>query len=249
MLLLIDIGNSRIKWSSAAEDGPGDMVVADWPDGGLDAYANSHWRALAAPSRVIVSNVRGDDVATQLTGWARRTWQVAPEFIRPQKTACGIVNAYAEPEQMGADRWAALVAAHHLVQRDVCIVDCGTAMTVDTLGRDGQHLGGMIAPGIQLMRESLYRGTRRIPPAAAAGDGDPVFGRDTASCVRQGTLNAAVAFVERAWFAMCAARGDDTECLITGGDAPLIAPYLTIPHRLQPDLVLHGLLRIAGPAP
>ncbi|KAF0191563.1 MAG: type III pantothenate kinase [Gammaproteobacteria bacterium] len=245
-ILLVDIGNSRIKWSYADGDTPGEMVAADWPDGALDQLAADAWHSLPAPSRVVVSNVRGAEVAGQLAAWTRQTWHVEPEFVQPKKQAYGVENAYADPAQMGSDRWAALVGAHHLFQQDVCIVDCGTAMTVDALTRDGKHLGGMIAPGLRLMREALYRGTRGIPASATAGDSDEVFGKDTASCVQQGTLNAAVALVERSWFAMCALRSDDTVCVITGGDVPLIVPCLIIPYRHEPDLVLRGLLRIAG---
>lgn len=247
MTLLVDVGNSRIKWSSAGGDAPGVIAGADYDGGDFTSFADAAWRLLPPPERVVVCNVRGEETAHALSGWAQRVWHVTPEFVRAQARAHGIENAYSDPAQLGADRWAALVGARHLFARDVCVVDCGTALTVDGLTRDGVHIGGMIAPGVRLMRDALSRGTRRVPATPPAGDTDPVFGNDTASCVRQGTLNAAVAFVERAWFAMSALRGDTgTECIITGGDAPLIVPFLTIPYRHQPDLVMHGLLRIAG---
>ena len=245
MILLVDIGNSRIKWSGLKDGRLGGMSTADNPQKDFSAFAELVWRPLLTPQRVLVSSVAGDAMAKAVTAWVEHNWRIAPEFIHPAKQAYGVENAYTDPTQMGPDRWAALVAARHSIEDHVCIVDCGTAMTVDVLTIGGRHLGGMIAPGIAMMRRSLNRGTRGIPESAALAQDDNVFGDNTASCVHKGTLNAAVAFVERAFFATTALFEHEGDCIITGGDATDIMPFLTFTHRHEPDLVLKGLAVIA----
>ncbi len=246
MILLIDLGNSTIQWASweSGELRPGARVAY----GGLDmaTLAEGEWGMLPAPERVLIANVAGPEAEHALTAWIRRTWHINAESVRPQREAHGVSNAYLEPEQLGVDRWAALVAGHHRLGEDAVIVDCGSAITVDVITAQGEHLGGLIVPGPGLMEEGLEQSTRirlgeRLPGTRRVA----LLARDTRGAVTGGCLYAAVAFLDRVTADIAAALALQPLLVITGGDAPHLLPLLAGRYRHEPELVLHGLAVIA----
>ncbi len=153
--------------------------------------------------------------------------------------------AYTKPEEFGADRFAALVAAHRYTQRFCITVDCGTAVTIDALTADGQHLGGLILPGLELMRRSLIEHTARINVSLANNE-DGLFGHTTSQGVCAGTLHALAGAIDRIVNGMTARMledcGEDSiEYLMTGGGGAYMLRHLTARYRLEPWLVLQGL--------
>lgn len=249
MILLIDAGNSRIKWACLVGGvvQPGEPIAHSGDAGDVHALSLA-WAPLPRPIRIVAVNVLGPDFAELLTGWAEDTWGLAVEFIAAQRAACGVVNAYREPERLGADRWVALIAARHACAGPVCVIDCGTAVTIDVLAANGGHLGGLIIPGLTLMRRALVERTAGIRLGADADrDGDaPLFARDTAGGVIGGTRYALAAAIDRIAGDVRAAIGADLRCLLTGGDADTILPLLTGDYDHAPDLVLEGLAVVAG---
>lgn len=246
-ILLLDSGNTRIKWAwltAAGLEHPGSAMQA-WLD--LHAHAQSAWSQIATPTRIIVSNVAGEEFAARLSACTQRLWKLEPEFIHAQTHACGVTNAYADPGKLGADRWVALIAAHRHTPGAVCVVDCGTAVTIDTLTADGNHSGGVILPGLRLMQRALFEHTQQI-----GDDMNPVthpltpFARSTQAAVQNGSLYALTGAIERATADVEAALGTAVTRIITGGDAARVLPHLTARYRHAPDLVLQGLAVIAG---
>ncbi len=247
MILLVDAGNSRIKWACEV----GGTLQAGEPlrrsgDADDDVHALSlAWAPLPPPRRVLLASVLQPAFFAALSAYAQAHWSVTVEAAVVRPVACGVVNAYAEPQRLGVDRWLALLAARRTVAGAVCIVDCGTAITVDGMRADGVHIGGLILPGLALMRRMLGTGTAGI----AAGVDDvpeseealPVCAGDTRSAVLGGTLCMAVAGVDRAVAGMRAALGDDMRCLISGGDAGRLLPLLADTYIYEPELVLKGL--------
>lgn len=247
-ILLIDVGNSRIKWATLTAKGLRDSASAAHEQGGLDAIANTVWAKLARPVRVVVSNVAGLEFADRLTACSERLWQVELEFIVPQHSACGVINAYTDPRKLGSDRWVAMIGAYHATPQAVCIVDCGTAITIDALSATGEHLGGLILPGLNLMRRALIANTSGLAGASQPLDHQTgelcALARDSAGALTNGTLYAVVAAIDRI-LAELAATLDSATTIISGGDAERILPLLKTPCRHQPDLVLQGLAIIA----
>lgn len=249
MILLLDAGNTRLKWACLVGGvlQPGEALERGG-DTGADVRALSlAWAPLPPPERILAANVLGQAFAAALSASTVEAWSVAVETITPQREAFGVINGYAEPERLGADRWLALIAAHRYVGGAACVVDCGTAITIDALGGDGAHLGGLILPGLGLMRRALTAGTQgiRVETGRPEQEVPLTSAADTRSALMAGTLCAAVAGIDRAVAGLRAPLGGDPVCLITGGDAGRLLPLLAGPYVHRPELVLEGLALIA----
>ncbi len=242
--LLIDIGNSRTKWG-VAKNG---RIESGEPFA-TQCFKNKAatlgrcWQNVPPPAQVAVANVAGPDCATRLDAWTKRCWGLAPRFASPEAEGFGVRNAYFDPGKLGVDRWVALIGARHACPGPVCVADCGTAITVDAMDSEGVHLGGVIAPGLMMMRRSLVSGTSALPFAKEDFRGS--FVRETAAAIGSGTLQAAAGLVERCYRETASKLGGDPRLLLTGGDALAIGPLLEMPFESRPDLVLEGLLIIA----
>ena len=247
MDLLVDIGNSRIKWARFDGGRLHDAAEAPHQGAGIAAAATSAWQQWDRPERVFFSIVADEDRSRSLATWVHRHWRIDARRIRSEREAFGVTNAYPEPGQLGTDRWATLVALRAETDGSACIVDCGTAITVDLLGAAGRHMGGLIVPGLCMMREGLARGTCNIGNMAAeeplAGDG--LLAVSTAEAVLAGTRQAAVAFVDRVISRIGERYGPEIELVITGGDASRLFRWLSASFRHEPLLVLEGLGVIA----
>jgi type III pantothenate kinase len=242
--LLVDIGNTRVKWGRAKN---GRLVAGTpFPSEGaaLCDHLDRHWRALGAPDAVYVSNVIGAEAAGRLADWIARHWSGVPvRFARSEAQGHGVINGYERPEQLGVDRWVGLIALRRDYPLPACVADCGTALTFDVLDADGRHLGGLIAPGPALMKRALVQETRGV----RGGDGRvPEFlGRDTAAGVASGILRACAGLVEKSVREAAEYLGRSPTLVLSGGDGEAVGQCLGVPYRLEPDLVLRGLFTIA----
>ena len=231
-MLLIDAGNSRIKWATV--------------EGGLwlqqNVLENVHAPALSMafselppPDRILISNVAGEKMA-QLLSAACATWRCPIEFIVAKVMQCGVRNSYEHPEQLGSDRWAALIAAWHQERASCLVVNCGTATTVDALSAEGEFLGGLILPGVDMMRSSLAAGAAQLAQTVGVWR---EFPRNTANATFSGSIQATVGAI-RLQFEALAVRGS-VRCLLSGGAADNIQSHLKLPLLRVDNLVLRGL--------
>ncbi|MDH3311139.1 MAG: type III pantothenate kinase [Gammaproteobacteria bacterium] len=243
MNLLVDLGNSRLKW---AQDASG-----QWQAGAalLDSEKNivelfdKAWKKMAKPRRVVVCSVSHPERIAALGQWIRSRWSLPVHIVRPQAEQLGVKNLYRQPDQLGADRWTALIGARGLTHTAACVVDAGTALTVDAMSAKGDFLGGVIFPGLKLLHESLVQGTVAI--SAEIGEASNCLGRSTEDGVAAGTLFGLAGAVDRLIEENRRTLGDSMKVFLTGGDAPLISSHLRVAYTPSPDLVLKGLARIA----
>jgi type III pantothenate kinase len=240
-MLLIDAGNTRVKWAVAqAGAAPG-----EWLAHGAVAHAaldslGTAWQGHDI-DRAIVSNVAGAAMRERL---ATLLPVAQPEWFGARAELAGMRNRYRNPEQLGADRFAAALGARSLYPgRALVVATCGTATTVDAVSSDGDFLGGMILPGLGLMLGSLARGTAQLPEASADAVLPPLFADHTLDAIRSGCLSAQAGAIERA----CAALPAEL-CVVSGGAAHHVAPALLAPHRIVDNIVLMGL-HVAAIAP
>lgn len=233
-LLAVDAGNSRIKWKR--HDG-NIWREQEWTPT-ADPQLETQWRHLPKPESVIVANVAGASAEAAIRA-ACRNWNLTPEIVGAQAARCGVSNGYADPERLGADRWAALIGARHLYPgRDLLVVQSGTAVTIDTLTAEGCFRGGLILPGLNAMLDTLARHAARLERQSGRF---ARFPDNTADAMFSGAVSAIAGAVERAHRQIAG----HALCLLGGGDADILLPWLDIPVQKTDNLVLEGLLRIA----
>lgn len=238
-MLTVDIGNSGIKWGIWQED---QLVLAEdgvYEKASIKTVLDDVFSGAPNQDKVWVSCVAGKDVEQALTEWMQQQWSVEPVFLRTRAELGGVQNMYPEPSDHGVDRWAALLGAKKLYDDPVCIIDVGTAVSVDLMDENGVHRGGRIMPGLDMMRTALLQNTEGVK----AIDGDcPGFAITTADAVTSGTLH----MLQAGLIEVCASAkerlGDTMKIIITGGMAEKMLPLLDLPDmRHEPHLVLHGL--------
>lgn len=237
-VLLLDVGNTRLKW--AFDEGGVITLTGARLHEGKPADALARLELDDEPAAVRVVSVAGPahDLSIKKTCLAR--WRQAPSFARAEAEREGLRNGYGEPKRLGADRWVAMVAAWHEAGRKAFVVaDAGTALTVDAVDDDGQHLGGIIAAGLQTSERAVLGATRFPTRETPLVDHDGL-GLDTEACVRQGAMLSVLGAIDRA----SAIAPAGARRVITGGDAPRLLAYLADRWELRPHLVLEGLLHM-----
>jgi len=245
MMLLVDAGNTALKWG--LYEG-GEFIAADrmvHRGHEITEQLTRYWTSLQPPDEVFVANVAGEPLAHALSDWTRQHWSLIPRFASTTDAACGVKNAYPVAEDLGIDRWAALIGAHQHTRGAVCIVDCGTAITVDLLAANGHHQGGLILPGIELLKQVVQEDTAGVRPAAEIR-AVTLFANSTGAGVHSGAVYMAVAAIDRIVNEVAATRNQDFEVVITGGDAGTMLPLLARSAHHDPALVLKGLAVLAG---
>ncbi len=252
MKLLIDIGNTRIKW--AFDNGSGLVSAGEAVHRGKpEAKAADFVAALQlVPESACAVNVAGAGVEAVIADKLTACFGIELSMVRTAKHFGDVVNGYSATDQLGADRWAAIVGAWQLYRRSVCIIDAGTAVTIDAVAQDGCHHGGIIVPGLALMHASLNSDTSDIVGFVKQSDrplaGNEWFGTDTRSAVESGVLFMLSAAINRA-VAEISKTGNMPVIILTGGDAEIIGPLITQPVDYRPMLVLEGLCYLAAGSP
>ncbi|KGF80680.1 pantothenate kinase [Massilia sp. JS1662] len=236
MLLLVDAGNTRIKWAIAASD----AAPGDWTAHGAVPHAElerlqAAWAGQGL-TRAIVSNVAGHAMEAQLTALLAALLPAPPEWFTSRAELGGLRNRYRSPTQLGSDRFAAALGARCVAPgKNLVVATCGTATTVDAVSAAGDFLGGMILPGLGLMLGALARGTAQLPQVTP-GATPATFADHTSDAILSGCLAAQAGAIERA----CAALPADL-CIVSGGAAASVAPLLSVPHWMLDNIVLVGL--------
>lgn len=233
--ILLDAGNSRLKWA-VVEDG-------NWKATGRSDYGD--WSALTAELKAdtdcFIASVAGTEQDRQLVELMKAAG-LTPSWLRAEASFGDVKNSYLNPDQLGVDRWMGLIAARQHTDEAVLVVSVGTAMTVDALSAEGVFLGGVIVPGIHLMRQALMQGTAQIQEGAG---GWQAFPNITADAVQSGIVAALCGAIAQQHAHLAELAGVAPRCLLTGGDAEKILPYLRMPAEHVPALVLKGIDSVA----
>lgn len=244
--LLLDVGNSRLKWALAENGHIGPVHAVEH---GGDPAAALPLAVIAAAARAgdgaieaaWAANVTGPLHAEALSASLQALSAAPLQFAAVRRVCAGMRVAYVDPARLGIDRWLCMLALWDELRSGFVVASAGTALTCDVVDDDGSHLGGIIAPGLMTAQRAVL-GATRFPadaPAHAYGAG---LGSDTDTCVRQGALHACAGAVERLAqrYAAPAPRR-----VLTGGDAAILLPHLDGDWQSRGDLVFAGLLRYA----
>ena len=235
MILLLDAGNTRLKWAWLAE-GPARHTVHASPHHDLTAQEQAC--RITPPRRVLGASVTSSERNAAIMAAVGRP----VEWLVPAASCAGVTNAYRDPDRLGADRWAQMIGAHHEQPGDQVLVSAGTALTIDCLDREGRFWGGTIAPGLGLLRHSLAEGTARL----GLPDGNwQEYPDNSADAIFSGCLNALTAPIEAQVARFGSQLGRPVRLTLAGGDASLLAQHLAIDGTIVDNLVLSGLAHLA----
>lgn len=240
MIGYFDAGNTRLKmWVC---NSAGEVVNSAVVSHHGDLYEAIHHlaaRIKERPGSMRGTTVLGPTLERALAEAIKGVWGCTIEFARTQYRQCGVVNAYgSQYATLGTDRWLALLGYGEIPaeRTHACVVDCGTAVTVDILCVDGQHKGGYIVPGLTMMAAALQQNTSGVRFEALDQDG-VVPGKSTAEAVIHGAMKSITALIDGT------VMDSNADLVLTGGDALRIAPFLHVPYRHEPLLLLKGLQR------
>ncbi|HKY01134.1 MAG TPA: type III pantothenate kinase [Burkholderiales bacterium] len=236
MILAIDAGNTRIKW------GLRDRARKEWLATGSASVSelerlHEAWQDVPAPQQIAIANVAGPAVRGTLAELVER-WSVEPKWLQSEAESCGIKNDYLQPQRLGVDRWAAMIAAWAAYRQAALVVMAGTATTIDVLDERGHFRGGVILPGMGVMKRSLVENTAAL--AMAPGNYKPLP-RTTEDAIESGCVNAQLGAIER----MHRELPSNAPCILSGGGAPALLRHLNIPVQHVEHLVLEGVVRLA----
>ena len=217
------------------------------PNAEIGSLAVRDWQSLPRPVRALGVNAAGEAARVRVEGQLTR-WRLPMEWLVATREACGVTNRHTPAGQLGADRWAAMVAARLRADRGdaagqpIIVVNAGTAVTIDSLDADGAFRGGLILPNMRLMLRALAENTSayKVPPGRFVD-----FPTNSADALYSGALHAVCGAIELAR-ARLSTQGVPVRCYIAGGAAPEIGPHLAAPVELVDNLVLEGVLAIAG---
>jgi type III pantothenate kinase len=236
--LQLDVGNSSAKWRVLEADvvvSRGAFTLAD------EASREALLGSVEQPATIQVSSVASEQAENELRRLLLSRWQIEPWFARTQAVTGGLSNSYEDPTRMGVDRWLAMLGARQRSTGRICVVDAGSALTIDLVDAGGQHEGGYIIPGPALMERALLLDTDRVRFAEDAGY-ELMPGHSTAEAVRHGIALAQAGAVSLAM----ASAGESTSLFFCGGGGETLMALLNQGGEFCPDLVFEGLGAMAS---
>jgi len=246
-VLLVDVGNTRIKWSVLRGEKLGRQKALE--------HAGISARDLARQlfstrgiTRVIAASVAGTRLNRLLARTCREKTGVVCEFVASARNAAGLTTRYREPWRLGVDRFMGVIAGYHMARaRGACVVDIGTALTIDLVDPLGVHLGGAIIPGPELMTGSVLRNTAGIARrASGALASRGLFAQNTRAAIGQGARYAVAATIDRAVTEAQRTLQRTPLVLLTGGAAVQVESLLQSSYVSVPDLILRGVALRSG---
>jgi len=255
-MLAVDVGNSRLKWADISEAGVQSHGVFSYDGSDFESRLDES-ELVSLLSDVSISCVASTDIKSRLVKWLKQNGCTQISFAETKLEQCGVVNSYATPEKMGVDRWLAMIAARSLYNADtrssICVIDCGTAITIDVIEVNGNHMGGLIMPGYQTMVASLGLSTGNIQSAEAGQLGHELnqgLGWSTGSGVSKGCAQmiagGVLMILENYAHLTSGLSGEGMTCVFTGGDGEWLmeccqAKLSSRKVAFAPYLVMQGL--------
>lgn len=234
MKLLIDLGNTRLKLATYDGRRLGPSRALSYAEADFAPAFGAALAGLPAGTEPWFASVAGPEISEVIARLLQQRFGRV-ERIGPPRSTPALSLAYAEPQTLGVDRWLAMLAVG---AGDALVASCGSALTLDLVAAGGRHLGGLIAPSPERMREALVARA----PHLAGGGRVVEFADCTRDAVESGAVLAAVALIERQHASAGERLGQPPRLLLTGGGAPALMPWLRVAAEWREQLVLEGML-------
>lgn len=239
-MLWLDIGNSRIKWLLQT---PVEEISGAFSYRNVEEFSRAPlWSLLRSDVSVWASSVANNDIRDRVEAFCADSGSPMVQWAKPQRENNRLKNSYQDVARMGVDRWLAMLAAWSEQQKAVMVIDAGSAITVDWVDDQGQHLGGHIVPGLNLLTQSLSKGTANVKFDAQLWS-SIAPGQSTDMAVFQGVLAMAVGYIES--LLRQNSKESPMRVFITGGDALTLQKYIKSEMFWRPNLVIEGLMLYA----
>lgn len=235
-MLLLDVGHTRIKWAACKNGVISHRHAHHYKIEQLDEQLAEWFSGFSPAMSVYIACVADAGVKARIQNWFERDWQGSVVFVQAQAAQAGVKNGYVNPQQLGVDRWLAMLAAYEKHHRAVCVIDCGTAVTLDIINDEGLHLGGLIIPGLSMMLDAT---SSNLNFKVNSGKRQ-MLASDTSGAVYNGCLNILLLGL-RGLYQAYVEQLPGMLCVLTGGDANLLAEHLACDCEVELDLVLSGL--------
>ena len=241
MKLLLDIGNTSVNWASEKESNFLSQGSFIYDKKNIEDSLENNLLLTEKTSKILLSNVAGKDIYNSLNCWIKKHGNIELWESSIDKKFGGLKISYKETEQMGVDRWLSMIASWNKHRSPLCLVSCGTALTIDLVNSEGNHLGGYILPGHDLMHKALVDNVEKIN-IKITNTPSIEYASNTEAAVNNGVFLALVSAIDRIVKEFSSELGVMPKCIISGGNAKLIKPLLEFQFKHEPNLVLHGLL-------
>lgn len=229
-VLLLDLGNTRLKWRQGQQATAAAAQLTDFFTAA---------QAIARPRDILICAVGDEQRYQQLRQFCVAHWGMAPRRLQVSRSALGVQNHYADISQQGSDRWAAVLGAwSRFPAQNLLIISAGTALVIDCLSRDGDFLGGTISPGLGLMKQALFNATAKLPLAQGH---DCAFPNNTHDAIETGCHRAIKGIISESIKNMNQHNIPPDEIIIFGGDATLLHGLFPCSSICTDNLVLDGL--------
>lgn len=247
--ILIDAGNSSLKLSILDNIDNSDIyyTILDYNNLFSDLVDELQNQIVSA---VLVSNVNNPVIYHIIADVVYQLWRIQPQQVIVQQDRYGISTRYNNPRVLGVDRWLAMIAARAEFNKTLCVIDCGTAVTVDVVSDEGMHLGGLITPGLKMSRDALGMKTNNLPLVENNSENNnnksSFLATTTKDAILGGTLYQISAYIERIVSEIKQEFGDNIECIISGGDAEKFQALTLHQFHYRETLILEGLRIVAS---
>jgi type III pantothenate kinase len=238
MNVLVDIGNSRTKYQLAEHKGSSDRITVN--NTTIDEqWLDLHW---SNAESITIASVKGGELSKRIKQWAVKK-QIPIQFIATEKERFGITNCYHIPERLGVDRWLSLIGGSFVYpNKGLVIVDAGTATTLDVLDKDGNHQGGWILSGIDIMLDQIGKNTSKVK-YSINDEPSTLFGQSTSDCVNNAAWAATVGMINLGISKASNEYSIDC-CILLGGNAQKLSSLITFPNVIvNEELIFEGLKR------
>lgn len=248
-ILLVDVGNSSVKWGMLNENNLSSMSQQLHHKDIKASFFINCWESLDKPEKILLSCVANQKILEALEQACDQLWATQVINISSAKEGFGLVNGYKQPLELGSDRWCSMIAALNETNSDFIVISCGSAVTIDVVTRSekqdsGMHQGGYILPGLAMMKKSLEKQTADVKVDSEFKNVTLLPAKSTTDCVDSAILLSVVKLIETV-YEQQRKLNKNTKCILSGGDASLVAELLSIEYLLMPDLVLRGLAVIS----